>query len=89
MSMMKKLKTGVPGFDVLSMVASRWAAPRWSSAGAVRARRFGLQTACHLARNGIKSIVIGIEGAPKTSWPPATRSASISMRCAPKRTDRR
>ena len=62
MSMMRKVKTGVPGFDVLT-------------AGGIPAGRstlivgrsgtgktvFGLQTACNLARAGIKTIVVGIE----------------------------
>jgi circadian clock protein KaiC len=62
MSMMKKVKTGVPGFDVLSagglpegratLVVGR------SGTGKTI---FGLQVACAFARAGITTIVVGIE----------------------------
>jgi circadian clock protein KaiC len=62
MSAMKKIKTGVPGFDILTagglpegratLVVGR------SGTGKTI---FGLQVACFLARNSIRTIVVGIE----------------------------
>src|SRR5688572_24036154 len=62
MSMMTKVKTGVPGFDVLShggipIGRSTLVAGRSGTGKTI----FGLQTAAHLARNGTKTIVVGIE----------------------------
>src|SRR5690242_14585952 len=62
MSMMKKIRTGVPGFDVLSAGGlpagrSTLVVGRSGTGKTI----FGLQTAAHLARNGVKTIIIGVE----------------------------
>lgn len=62
MSMMTKVKTGIPGFDVISAgglpVGRSTLVVGRSGAGKTI---FGLQAAAHLARHGTKVIVIGIE----------------------------
>ena len=60
--MMTKVKTGVPGFDVLShggipVGRSTLVVGRSGTGKTI----FGLQTAANLARNGIKTIILGIE----------------------------
>jgi circadian clock protein KaiC len=62
MTMMTKVKTGVPGFDVLShggipVGRSTLVVGRSGTGKTI----FGLQTAANLARNGIKTIILGIE----------------------------
>ncbi len=62
MNVMKKIKTGVPGFDVLSAgglpVGRATLVVGRSGTGKTI---FGLQTAAHMARNGFKTIVLGVE----------------------------
>jgi circadian clock protein KaiC len=62
MTMLSKLKTGVPGFDTLSFgglpVGRATLVVGRSGTGKTI---FGLQTAAHLARSGVKTIIIGIE----------------------------
>ena len=60
--MMTKVKTGVPGFDVLTFGGipvgrSTLVAGRSGTGKTI----FGLQTAAHLARTGTKTIILGIE----------------------------
>jgi len=62
MSMMKKVRTGVPGFDVITTgglpaARSTLVVGRSGTGKTV----FGLQVAANLARNGTKTIVVGIE----------------------------
>ncbi len=62
MTMMTKVKTGVPGFDVLTFGGipigrSTLVVGRSGTGKTI----FGLQTASHLARTGTKTIIIGIE----------------------------
>jgi circadian clock protein KaiC len=62
MSMMTKLKTGIPGFDVISagglpVGRSTLVVGRAGTGKTI----FGLQAAAHMARAGTKVIVIGIE----------------------------
>jgi circadian clock protein KaiC len=62
MSMMKKIRTGVPGFDILTAGGlptgrSTLVVGRSGTGKTI----FGLQVAAHLCRTGIKTIVIGIE----------------------------
>ena len=62
MSMMTKVKTGVPGFDTLTFGGlpvgrSTLVAGRSGTGKTI----FGLQTAAHFARHGLKTIIVGIE----------------------------
>jgi circadian clock protein KaiC len=62
MTMMTKVKTGIPGFDVLSagglpVGRSTLVAGRSGTGKTI----FGLQAAAHMARNGINTIVVGVE----------------------------
>ena len=62
MSLLKKVKTGVPGFDILSAGGlpagrSTLVVGRSGTGKTI----LGLQTAAHMARSGIKTIVVGIE----------------------------
>jgi circadian clock protein KaiC len=62
MSMMKKIRTGVPGFDVLTTGGlpagrSTLVVGRSGTGKTI----FGLQAAAHLCRTGIQTIVVGIE----------------------------
>jgi circadian clock protein KaiC len=62
MSMMTKVKTGVPGFDTLTFGGlpvgrSTLVAGRSGTGKTI----FGLQTAAYFARHGLKTIVVGIE----------------------------
>ena len=62
MSMMKKVKTGVPGLDVLTaggLPAGR--ATLVVGRSGTGKTILGLQVACFLARSGLKTIVVGIE----------------------------
>jgi circadian clock protein KaiC len=64
MSMMRKIRTGVPGFDALTSGGlpagrSTLVAGRSGSGKTI----FGLQVAAHLCRTGTKAIVVGIEEA--------------------------
>ena len=60
--MMTKVKTGVPGFDTLTFGGlpvgrSTLVAVRSGTGKTI----FGLQTAAHFARHGLKTIIVGIE----------------------------
>ncbi len=62
MSALTKLKTGVPGFDILTagglpVGRSTLVVGRSGTGKTI----LGLQTACYLARNGVTSIIVGIE----------------------------
>ena len=62
MSMMTKIKTGVPGLDVLTaggLPAGR--ATLVVGRSGTGKTILGLQCACFMARSGIKTIVVGIE----------------------------
>jgi circadian clock protein KaiC len=62
MSMMTKVRTGVPGFDTLTFGGlpvgrSTLVAGRSGTGKTI----FGLQTAAHFARHGLRTIIVGIE----------------------------
>jgi circadian clock protein KaiC len=75
MSIMKKIRTGVPGFDALTTGGlpagrSTLVAGRSGTGKTI----LGLQAAAHLCRTGTNTIVVGIEESADDLSPPATRS---------------